>query len=188
MPIPLHRMPFIVLRDIYYAMEPRELIALSFTDQNVEGFIKKIFKQRQPTDWRVFSTGPGHSRLQIAKSHESPLVTVIEALHIAEAFDEPPNTLIYKRGFWRGVAIEGHMTIYFEDMVMGSAWIEEYVTTLFNVDGVRRREPNLNDVLVFPRLPDNWNDGIELFQLHNNHQQEPDQEAVEEHEQFLFEF
>ncbi|PIC36993.1 hypothetical protein B9Z55_015786 [Caenorhabditis nigoni] len=126
MPFPIIRTPFVVQSEIISLLEPNEI------SKNVLRLLKGHFQQRELLGWRLHLT---HSREEaiITLEGEEDGKEVLTALHISELDDTSKPKPIETSGYKRGFSLNS-IDLYFEDQVMGTKMIVDYVTGLFNLD------------------------------------------------------
>ncbi|CAO4360756.1 unnamed protein product [Caenorhabditis nigoni] len=134
MPFPIFRTPFVVLSEVISLLEPNEIVTVSFCSKKVRRLLKRHHQRREPLGWRLYMIDYGcWARVDIITPRHNYRVPVLSARHISVARYESEHKLIqmneYKRVFSSDIPV-----LYFEDRVMGSKMIVDYVTDLFNQD------------------------------------------------------
>ncbi|PIC36023.1 hypothetical protein B9Z55_015178 [Caenorhabditis nigoni] len=129
----LLRTPFVVISEIISLLEPNEIVNASFCSKNLKSILKKHFRQRKPSKWRLFMRDcDSCGQVNIDKWECSRGVPVLSAKHILEQ-NESDHKLVETNGYKRDFSSE-FPVLYFEDRVMGLKMIVEYATDLFNLD------------------------------------------------------
>ncbi|PIC31557.1 hypothetical protein B9Z55_012221 [Caenorhabditis nigoni] len=131
MPFPILRSPLVVLSEILSILEPNETVTASFCSKNFKLLLRNQYRQRTPLMWTTSMIDfENDRRVVMAKSGIEE--NVLSAVHISK-LDETTNKVVeiygYKTEFSSGCLI-----LYFEDRVLGSKSIVDYVTDLFNID------------------------------------------------------
>ncbi|PIC37299.1 hypothetical protein B9Z55_015976 [Caenorhabditis nigoni] len=134
MPFPILRSPFVVLSEIISLLEPNEIVTASFCSEKARRVLKRNYQQKKPLLWRLYMTSFDRlGRVDIITRLHSKREPVLSAKHTSEAGNESEHKLIqmneYKIGFSSDLPV-----LYFEDRVMGTKKIVDYVTDLFNLD------------------------------------------------------
>ncbi|CAO4375095.1 unnamed protein product [Caenorhabditis nigoni] len=133
MPFPILRTPFVVLPEIISLLEPNEIVTASFCSKKVKRLLKCHHQRRKPLEWKLLMIGYDcWARVDIATSTDDEKIPVLLAGHIS-ALDESERKLIGTNGYRRGFGSE-YPVLFFENLVMGSKMIGDYVTDLFNLD------------------------------------------------------
>ncbi|CAO4362650.1 unnamed protein product [Caenorhabditis nigoni] len=133
MPVPILCTPFVVLSEIISLLETEEIVAASFCSKKMKRFLKCYYQQRKPLEWNIYLKDyDSCGRVHIHKLDDEYHDAVLLAEHVSELDEseaKPIETNGYKRGFSSGL-----VSLYFEDRVMGTKMIVDYVTDLFNLD------------------------------------------------------
>ncbi|PIC54981.1 hypothetical protein B9Z55_000448 [Caenorhabditis nigoni] len=132
MPFPILHTPFVVLSEIISLLEPKEIVTVSFCSKKARRLLKRRHQRREPLGWRLYMIDYGYwARVDIVTPHHS--YPVLSAVHISVARYESEHKSIQMNGYKRGFSCDIPV-LYFEDRVMGSKMIVDYVTDLFNQD------------------------------------------------------
>ncbi|PIC54942.1 hypothetical protein B9Z55_000423 [Caenorhabditis nigoni] len=134
MPFPILRTPFVFLSEVISLLEPKEIVTVSFCSKKVRCLLKRHNQRRELLVWNLYMIYYDCcGRVDIAHPRDRKRKPLLSAEHISEAGHGSEHKLIqmngYKRGFCSNLPV-----LYFEDRVMGSVMIVEYVTDLFNRD------------------------------------------------------
>ncbi|PIC36988.1 hypothetical protein B9Z55_015784 [Caenorhabditis nigoni] len=167
MPFPILRTPFVVLTEIISLLEPEEIVTASFCSKNVHRLLKGHYQQRELLGWRIYLNDcDSCGQVTIGLEGEINWKAVLSVLQISELDEskaKPIETNEYKRGFSLG-----SLDLYFEDRVMGTKWIVDYVTDLFNlnvygliidtngiwaIDWINNRQENMLECFKFDKNP-----------------------------------
>ncbi|PIC31609.1 hypothetical protein B9Z55_012253 [Caenorhabditis nigoni] len=136
MPFPILRTPFVVLSEIISILEPNEAVTSSFCSKNFKCLLSNQYRHRKKfvmleaymvdfeDDIRV-AIAPGMEETKI-------VLSVVPMSKLNESTNKVVEINGHKAEFSSEVPI-----FYFEDKKLGSQWIVDYVTGLFNID-VRR--------------------------------------------------
>ncbi|CAO4375093.1 unnamed protein product [Caenorhabditis nigoni] len=139
MPFPILRTPFVVLSEIITLLTPSEIVTASFCSNKVKELLKRHHQRRKPLEWRFYMIN--NSRMDywtvlvdIALPIDDSKMLLILAEPISKQNEvheehELVETNEYKRGFRSKYPV-----LYFENLVIGSKMIVDYVTDLFNLD------------------------------------------------------
>ncbi|PIC37141.1 hypothetical protein B9Z55_015875 [Caenorhabditis nigoni] len=132
MPFPILRTPFVVLSEIISLLEPNEIVTASFCSTKVERILKRHYEQRKPLKWRLLLTNyDAMGRVNIETSEDSEQITVMSAKHISVLEGRELKNI---NGDIRGFASSKYPVLYFNDQVLGTKIIVNYVTFLFGLD------------------------------------------------------
>ncbi|PIC36021.1 hypothetical protein B9Z55_015177 [Caenorhabditis nigoni] len=137
MPFPILRTPFVVLSEIITLLTPSEIVTASFCSNKVKQLLKRHHQRRKPLEWRFYMTNGGRDYwtvlVDIAESLKDTKILIL-AEPISEEKEvhqehELMETNEYNRGFRSKYPV-----LYFENLVIGSKMVVDYVTDLFNLD------------------------------------------------------
>ncbi|CAO4375575.1 unnamed protein product [Caenorhabditis nigoni] len=130
MPFPILNTPFVVLSEIISLLEPNEMVTASFCSKNVHRLLKGHYQQRELLGWMLYVQDyDSWGRVDIGLEGKRNRSPVLVAINVSELKLKPIEAIGYKRSF-----ISKYLYLYFEDRVMGTKWIVDYVTDLFNLD------------------------------------------------------
>ncbi|CAO4375094.1 unnamed protein product [Caenorhabditis nigoni] len=133
MPFPVLHTPFVVISEIIGLLEPNEIVIASFCSKNLKRLLKRHFRQRKPSKWRLFMIDcDSCGQVKIDKWGCGRGIPVLSAKHILEQ-NESDHKLIEANGYKRAF-LSGFPVLYFKHQVLGSKMIVEYATDLFNLD------------------------------------------------------
>ncbi|CAO4375642.1 unnamed protein product [Caenorhabditis nigoni] len=162
MPFPILRARPEVLSEIISLLEPNEIVTASFCSKNVKRLLKGRYKQSEPLEWRLFMTNyDAMGGVSIETSKDSEKKTVISAEHISML-----NGNEYTDGYLRGFSQE-HPVLYFNDQVLGTKLIVDYVTDLFNLD-VHGLVIDINGIWAIDWINNRQEKMLECFEFYNN--------------------
>ncbi|PIC36990.1 hypothetical protein B9Z55_015784 [Caenorhabditis nigoni] len=167
MPFPILHSPFVVLSEIISLLEPEEIVTTSFCSEKAKRLLKGHYQQRKPLEWNIYLKDcDSRGRVCIGKKDGRTRSPVLSAIHISELDEssepEPIETNEYKRGFSSGL-----IDLYFEDRVMGTQWIVNYVTDLFSLN-VYGLAIDRNSTWAIGWLNDRQEKMLESFELLKN--------------------
>ncbi|PIC36029.1 hypothetical protein B9Z55_015181 [Caenorhabditis nigoni] len=134
MPFPILRTPLVVLSEIISLLEPNEIVTASFCSKNVKRLLKYHYQRRKPLGWRLFLIQYEDCRhwISIETPEDGKRIEVLSAEHISKLKKPIPASLATNE-FITEYKL-GYVDLYYEDQVMGSKTILDYVTDLFNLD------------------------------------------------------
>ncbi|PIC36162.1 hypothetical protein B9Z55_015258 [Caenorhabditis nigoni] len=121
MPFPILQIPFDVRSEIISLLRPNEIVTASFSSKNFKRLIKKQYQR--PSKLK-FDVHIGYKGL-IGNCQG----IVLSAEHISE-LSEKAHEIICTNGYKRGFSSK-FPVLYFENRVMGTKMIIDYVTDLF---------------------------------------------------------
>ncbi|CAO4359947.1 unnamed protein product [Caenorhabditis nigoni] len=109
-------------------------VTVSFCSKKVRCLLKSHHQRREPLEWNLYMLYYDCcGRVDIAHPRDRKRKPLLSAKHIAEAGHGSEHKLIQMNGYKRGFSSDLPV-LYFEDRVMGSKMIVDYVTDLFNKD------------------------------------------------------
>ncbi|PIC37105.1 hypothetical protein B9Z55_015854 [Caenorhabditis nigoni] len=165
MPFPILRTRPEVLSEIISLLEPNEIVTASFCSKNVKRLLKGYYKQSEPLEWRLFMTNyDAMGGVSIETSKDGGQKTVIAAKHISVL---KGRELEDTNGFLRGFSQE-HPVLYFNDRVLGTKLIVDYVTDLFNLD-VHGLIIDINGIWAIDWIHNRREKTLESFEFYMNH-------------------
>ncbi|PIC52706.1 hypothetical protein B9Z55_002700 [Caenorhabditis nigoni] len=133
MPFPILRTSFVVLSEVISLLEPNEMVTASLCSKNVRRLLKNHHQRRKPSKWRLSMVDqPNRGSVTIINGRNDNRTTVMMAkLHseLAGATHKSVEISGYKRTFEKGFPV-----LYFQDRVIGTKIIVDYVTDLFGLD------------------------------------------------------
>ncbi|CAO4375816.1 unnamed protein product [Caenorhabditis nigoni] len=131
MPFPILRTPFVVLSEIISFLEPNEIVTASFCSEDVKRLLTRHYEQRKPLGWRLFlieNEDCGHwIRIETSKDKSIDVISAEPISKLKDPISLAPYEYIPEFG-------TEYPYLYFEDRVIGSQMILEYVTYLFNLE------------------------------------------------------
>ncbi|PIC37157.1 hypothetical protein B9Z55_015884 [Caenorhabditis nigoni] len=138
MPFPILRTPFVVLSEIISFLEPNEIVSASFCSKDVGRLLKRHYEQRKPLEWRLSMIDyDAMGRVSIKTSKDCKPIIVILAKHISQFKGHTLED--HTNGYEREFASSKRPVLYFNDQVLGTKWIVDYVTGLLTREVFSKR-------------------------------------------------